>query len=178
MYREVTLTFFPDHSQISTGSLPLSSASSVNDDTSINKKKTHLSVRHFKEKFSFKMIFYTYLNYDNLKVNINKINDRFTFSYDFVLIKQLHSPPCGRHSHVWMVTPLSQLALLSCSVNPNKAETRLDFPHPGGPSTKILMFYTSLKQQKKTRTKLFMSVQVSFMIALISNRTLLITLEI
>lgn len=89
LYREVTLTFFPDHSHISTSSLPLSSASSVNDDTSINKKKTHLSVRHFKEKFSFKMIFYTYLNYDNLKVNINKINDRFTFSYDFVLIKQL-----------------------------------------------------------------------------------------
>lgn len=67
MYREVILTFFPDHSQISTSSLPLSSASSVNDDTSIN-KKNHLSVRHFKEKFFFKMIFYTYLNYDNLKV--------------------------------------------------------------------------------------------------------------
>lgn len=108
------------------------------------------------------MIFYTYLNYDNLKVNINKINDRFTFSYDFVLIKQLHSPPCGRHSHVWMVTPLSQLGLLSCSVNPNKAEMRLDFPHPGGPSTKIFMFYTSLKQQKKTDQTLYVCSSICY----------------
>lgn len=76
-----------------------------------------------------------------------------------------------------MVTPLSQLALLSCSVSPNKAEMMLDFPHPGGPSTKTLMFYI-LKTTGKNWAKLSMSVQVSFMIGVIPKRTLRFTLEI
>ena len=54
---------------------------------------------------------------------------------------RLYSPSGG--FHVCVVTPSSQLDLFTWSVTPNMEVMRFDFPLPGRPSTKILMFLIS-----------------------------------